>query len=144
MDKGWKVLLAFVGIFAACLLRSSVGCGSIRSARIADFCVVDSGRRGRLFIQQFGQAKIQDFHPSRVCDHYVLSFDIAVHDPACVSRGQGIDNLNRNRQCALQFQRFSVDEIPNGLPFDKLHDDEVQPAGLVHLENRANVRMIQR
>ena len=102
-----------------------------------------AGLRFRL-VEQFCQAKIQNLHLARVCDHHVAGFDIAVDDAARVRRGQSIRHLNPYAQSAFQFQRPSVHQLAHVFAFDVLHRDEVQSFGFVEIENRADVRMIER
>src|SRR5882672_3132712 len=66
-----------------------------------------------------------------------------MNDAARVRRRQGVGNLNPDPQSALQLQRPSIAKLADVLAFDELHGDEVQALRLVHIEDGADVRMVQ-
>src|SRR5688572_26653034 len=95
------------------------------------------------FIQQLGQAKIQNLYLSGVSDHYVAGFDIAVDDAAGVGSCQRISYLDCNQKGAAQFQWASTYQLAHIASFDVLHGDEVHTIGFVEIEDSADVRMIE-
>src|SRR2546430_15740778 len=66
-----------------------------------------------------------------------------MNDAARVRRTERVGNLNPNAQRAVQLQRPSIAKLPHVLAFDELHGDEVQALRLVHIEDSADVRMVQ-
>ena len=67
-----------------------------------------------------------------------------MNDAAGVRCGERVRGLYTDPQRALEFQRTAVTELPNVLAFNVLHRNEVQPVGFIHVEDRADVRMVQR
>src|SRR6185503_15479085 len=55
-----------------------------------------------------------------------------------------VRSLQRDRQRAFEGERAAIDELPDVLPFDVLHRDEVDAVDLVEIEDRADVWMIER
>ena len=58
--------------------------------------------------------------------------------------GKCVGSLQRDRQSAFEGERATINELPDVLPFDVLHRDEVDAVDLVEIENRADVRVIER
>ena len=97
----------------------------------------------RLFIEKFGETEIQHLRLSRVRDHHVARFDVAVNDAFGVSGGEGVGDLDGDGERAFQFERATVDELAHVAPRDVLHGDVMDVARLAKIEDGADVRMIE-
>ena len=67
-----------------------------------------------------------------------------MNDGFGVRRFQSICHLEAVLRHALQVYGLSVDPVFQRVPFQEFHDNEVLAFVLVHVINRADVRMIQR
>src|SRR6266404_9337089 len=105
---------------------------------------MNPARRRFAFVEQFSQTKVQNLCLACVGNHYVAGLDVAVNDAARVRRNERLSHLNRDPQSTLQFQWPPVHQLAHVPSFDVLHRDKVQAVGLVHIEDGADVRMIQR
>src|ERR1051325_6530802 len=103
-----------------------------------------SARRRLFVIQQFREAKIENFYLSRRRHHYVPTLDVAVNDAARVRDCERISDLDTNQQCALQFKRMAADELSHIATFDVLHGDEVDAFDFIEIEYGADIWMIER
>ncbi len=103
----------------------------------------------------FRQAKIQQLYRSLGGQKNIGGLHIAVHDSLFVRRSQAISDLNADIDYRLQRKRFMRtairvrgcmfgDDIPQGLAFQQLHHQEWPALVLLHLVDRADVRVIQR
>src|SRR2546430_10313766 len=66
-----------------------------------------------------------------------------MNEAARVRRGQRFCDLNPDAQSAFQLQWPAIAKLTYVRAFNVLHGDEVQSFGLVHIEDRADVRMVQ-
>src|ERR1043166_106693 len=62
---------------------------------------------------------------------------------ARMRRGQRVGHLNSNPQGAVQLQWPAVAKLPHVLAFNVLHGDEVQTVGFIHIEDCADVWVVQ-
>ena len=67
-----------------------------------------------------------------------------MNDAARVCRRQRIGDLHSYQKSAAQLQRPTSNQLPDVASFDVLHRDEMQPIGLVQIEDGTNIRMVQR
>ena len=104
---------------------------------------MNSAGRRFLFIQQFRQTEIQNLHLPVVGYHHVARLNVAMNDAARVRRREGVGNLNPDPQSAVQLQRPAIAKLAYVFAFNVLHRDEVQALRLVHIEDRANVWVVQ-
>ena len=49
-----------------------------------------------------GYAKVEDFHLTRGCEHYIFRLNVTVNDAAFMGRGQGFHTLGGNVEEFLQ------------------------------------------
>ncbi len=92
--------------------------------------------------QKLGQAKIEKFHLSAIGEENIGRLDVAVNDGFGVSRFEGIRHLVAVFGHALEVNGAPHNPVFEGLPLEKFHDDEVLAFILVHVINRADVRMV--
>ncbi len=96
-----------------------------------------------------GQARnpeVGDDHPVARQDLDVIGLDIAVDDPAPVGEGEAFQHLLRQVHRVLRLHcPAGINQVPEGLPLQVLHRDEVAAAGILpNLVNRDDVRVLQR
>src|SRR5438105_4791860 len=60
-----------------------------------------------------------------------------------MSKSQSVRDLDRDRECALYFQRPSGDQLANVLTLDVLHRDVKNAICIVKVIDRADIRMIE-
>src|SRR5271167_2119410 len=96
-----------------------------------------SGGRG------FRQAEIHELR-AILCQHDVSGLQIAMYDSARVGFRQRIGNLDGGLQRLLQRHWTTLQAIGHRLPFQMLHDQEVDAILRANVIQRANVGMVQR
>ncbi len=141
---GRKDIGARIDAIAARLFRRRVSRRAVGHADLGQLSLMNAAGLRFRFVEQFGQAKIQDLCLATFGDHHVAGFDIAMNDAARVRRGQRVRHLNPDAQSAFQFQWPPVNQLAHVFSFDVLHRNEVQTFGFVEIEDRADVRMIER
>ncbi len=104
-------------------------------------CLFSSARAPALW-QKFRQAKIEKLYLPAIGEENIGWLDVAVNDGFGVGCFEGIRHLVAVFWHALEFDGFSHNPVFKGLPFEKLHDDEALTLILVHVINRADVRMV--
>jgi hypothetical protein len=72
----------------------------------------------------------------------VRRFDVAVDDALAMGSGQGVGDLNPQRQNGCCIQRPALDKMMQRLAFQKFHRDEGLTIFLADVVNGANVGMI--
>src|SRR6267154_6140023 len=92
--------------------------------------------------QKFCEAKIEKFHLATVGDENIGWLDVAVNDGLGVGRFKSVCHLVAVFWNALEVYRSPGNPVFQRVPFEKFHDDEVLTIILVHVINRADVRMV--
>ena len=69
--------------------------------------------------------------------------DVAMHDPAAVSRIKSIGDLNGQLEQLLGFERVTRDQMLKGHSLQVLHRDESLRVLLTNVVDRADVRVVQ-
>ena len=142
-DARGKDICARIHLVSARLFRRGVCRGAVWHADLRQFSLMNPGGRRFVFIDEFGQSEIEDLYLATVGNHHVAGFNIAMNDAARVCSRERIGDLNSYAEGAVQFQRPAITKLPHVAAFDVLHCDEVQSIVLIHVEDRADVRMIQ-
>lgn len=92
--------------------------------------------------EQAGQAEIDHLGVAVVPHHDVFGFDVPVHNPGGVGRGQRPGHLAGE---VHQFRQGKAPgrERPQRLPLDEFHDEEGLAQALVHVVDRTDVGVVQ-
>src|ERR1051325_7834051 len=67
-----------------------------------------------------------------------------MNDAATVRGREGVGDLQTDQEGGFQFEWTSGDKLAHVLSFDELHGDEVNAVHFVEIEDRADVRVVQR
>src|SRR5512132_1741812 len=105
---------------------------------------MNSGSSRRVVVEQFGEAKIENFNLALAGHHDVAGLDVAVDDPLCMRGSKRVRYFNGNRESALEPQRLALYQLPHIAPGNVLHRDEMNAVNFVEIENGADVGVIQR
>ncbi len=112
---------------------------------IAEICCDPLGAIRALALgQKFGQTKIEQLYLAAISEENVRGLDVAVNNGFGMGRFQGIRHLEAIFRHALQVDGLPRNTVFEGLPFEKLHDNEALPFELIHVINCADVRMVER
>src|SRR5690242_822047 len=99
--------------------------------------------RTSAFRHKFGKTKIEELHLAAVCCKNIGRLDVAVDDGFRMSGIKSVGDL-----VAIVRDFFDVQGLPGnamfqGLSLENLHNNEVLAFELVHVIDRADVRVIQ-
>ena len=93
--------------------------------------------------QKLGETKIEELYLTAIGNENVRGLDVAVNDGLGVCGFEGIGHLVAIFRDALDFHGFSGNEVLEGVAFQVFHDDETLAFILIHVIDRADMRMIQ-
>ena len=147
-----KQIRARVHFLASSLFGRHVRHRSQQRARRAQQFFRERGLRGdadcfrdrAVLRRQLCQAEIQDLHLAVLRDQYVFRLQVAMHHAFGVRRVQRVGDLDAEFDDLLDFQRLSMDSLPQVRPFQPLHHDERLVLEFDDVVDRADVRVIQR
>jgi hypothetical protein len=91
----------------------------------------------------FGKTEVENLRVPALGDEDVCRLDVAVEDPLPVSGVQSVGDLDPELQDLRCRKRSSGEALPERLALEKLHGDEGTSFLLVHIVDRADVRMVQ-
>src|SRR5204863_8781728 len=111
---------ACVNAIAACLFGGSVSRSAVRNADFGYLRMMNAGSTRDVFVEQFGESEVEDFHLAGRRHHHVAGFDVAMNDSAGVSSAEGVRGLQGNRQGAFERQWTAVYQLPHVAPLDVL------------------------
>src|ERR1700746_245573 len=103
----------------------------------------DAHRRVLRLERDLRQPEIEDFRLPSICHEDIRWLDVPVDDSfgmGCVER---VRDLDAQIEHLFDFERLTIDLMPEGLPFQQFHGDEGSTIGLVNLMDRADVWMVQ-
>jgi len=103
-----------------------------------------AGRKVGRDNRALGQAEIQNLHTPVRCHDHVFGLDIAMDDPALVSRGESLGDLSAVFQRATRGDRALHQHRPQRVARDQFHDGEAKAAVLADIEDREDVRVRKR
>ena len=92
----------------------------------------------------FCQSEIQNFGMSAIGHENVRGLDIPVDDALGVRGVERVRHLHTEVQDFSQFQRLAADAVPQRLPLQQLHGDEVLAVGFIDFVDRADIGMVER
>ena len=113
----------------------SASCRSRRDGRCFTGALVGGG--------ELGQAEVEDLRVAAFSDEDVGGLDVAVDDALRVRRADRLGNLDRQGKHRLGLQAFRREQCGEGLPFERLHDDEIPAIVLVDVVDGADMRMVE-
>jgi hypothetical protein len=96
--------------------------------------------------QELDEAEIEDLDEAVGRDHHVLGLEVAVDDARGVGLRQAVGDLGADVQEPAGGERappVGEQDRAQGLALDELHDDVVQPRGLLGIVDRHDVRVAQ-
>ena len=99
-------------------------------------------RRARV-AEDPGDAEVEDLHRVAAGEHEVRGLHVAVDDELLVRGRKAARRLRRDAQRPLGRERAPGNDAVERLALVERHRDEEVFAGLVHLEDRADVRVIE-
>src|SRR3954469_24206496 len=99
---------------------------------------MNARRSGGVFVNEFGETKVEDFHLARGSNHHIPGLDVAMNDATRVCCRKRVGSLQNDRQSAFERQRSSIHQLANVTAFNKLHRDEMDTVDFVEIEDGAN------
>ena len=101
---------------------------------------VAGGARG---LRVFHEAEVEKLGLPALRHENVGRLDVPVDDAARVGRLEGVGDLGSEVEKGVQGQRSGAEAIAQGLAVEQLHRDEGPALMLVHVVDRADVRMLE-
>jgi len=97
-------------------------------------------------LDELRQSPVQNLHRPVLLDDDVVGLQVPVDDAPRVGRREPVRDLDRIVQSLREREPAGsfAEELPEGLPRNVLHHDEVQAIGLGDVENGDDVRMVER
>ena len=102
------------------------------------------GCLGRFALGQLGESEIQNLHAAVGRHEHVVGLQVAVDDALLMCRRQASRHLNRVLDGLADGQRPARETLPQCLPIEHLGDDVGRRLVLADVEDREDVRMIER
>jgi hypothetical protein len=96
-----------------------------------------------LGLQEPGETEVKDLHPALGGDHDVVGFQVAVDDAVAVGVGERLGDRDRGADPFPDRHRPAADAVPQGLPLDQLHDQELDPVLLADLVDDGDAGVVQ-
>ena len=97
--------------------------------------------RGR---QHFREAEVEHLGLTAIGDHDVGWFDVAMDDSRGMGDRERVGNLLGELDRALQGQAGPGNHLVERTAAHELHDEEVDPVGVIHFVDRDDVRVVER
>jgi hypothetical protein len=92
---------------------------------------------------QFGQPEVQHFGLASTGEKNVSGLEISMDDTAFVRYFESVRDLDGDFQDLIVGERFTCDQVLQGLAGKALHHDEGVAVGFVNLVNRADVGVVE-
>src|SRR5215472_7156557 len=88
-------------------------------------------RNALLLGRSFGQAEIENLRLPSMGYEDIRGLDVAMDDSLCMSRIQGVGNLDAQSKHGADGRRLAIDPVPKRLTCYELHRDEGSAITLV-------------
>ncbi len=98
----------------------------------------------RLRLDEFGQTEVDDLDLAAIGHEDVAALDVAMDDAEAVRGVQRVGDLDAHFDQRVDRERSAVDAPPQRLAADHLHHEERQIAVPPDVEQRADIRMVER
>ena len=92
---------------------------------------------------ELGQPEVEQFG-ARLSQHDVGGLQVSVDDARAMRGDERVSDGDRVLKGLFHRHRPTGQPVRQRLPFEQLHDQEVDPVGLAQVVKHANVRMVQR